>query len=122
MIPRIFALLLLLAFAPSARASDNPIPESISINTSGVAVGTTTFTQIQAQNGGRHDCIIENNSSGNSMYIYFGTCANATSATSYVLSNTAGANVYRCASPGILTIDSICIAGTNNDKYTALFW
>lgn len=106
-------------FATSANAQNIPVNSS---NLSGTIAATNTFQVIQASNGGRIGCTIQNNGSHNE-YVYFDkssvTCANATTLTSFVLSPSQPIN---CAiSSNFVLKDTVCITGTSSDAFTANF-
>jgi len=65
-------------------------------------------------------CVIENNTAGsNSMYVFFGSIANATTAKSVKLS--AGQSVSCSSYGGMVLTDQVSIAGTSGDAYFANF-
>lgn len=93
-----------------------------SINLSGTIAVTNTFQSIQVQVIGRAGCTIQNSSTTDTMWVFFGPIASATKATSFVLDSTHGLAIS-CATPfgnGVLQ-DQVSITGTSTDPFTANF-
>lgn len=91
-------------------------------NLSGTISVTNTFQSIQIQADGRSDCTIQNASTTNSMWVFFGPIASATKAKSFILDTSHGLSIS-CGIPfypGVLT-DQVSITGTSGDTFTANF-
>lgn len=114
----------LLFFAGLARAQQQPVDTFqhgvTSQNSSGTITVTNTFQSVflaatnQPQQR-RMSCTVQNNGS-NSMYVFFGPIANATTSNSVVLA--AGASV-RCSVSGATLQDQVSITGTSGDTFYA---
>jgi hypothetical protein len=91
-----------------------------SINLSGTIATTNTFQQIQGQNGGRNGCTVQNITTSDNQWVYFGACASATKASSVLL---APGQSVSCSLPGsdIVLSDTVCITGTGADSFFANF-
>lgn len=94
-----------------------------SINLSGTITTTNTFQVVQASNGGRIGCTIQN-TSANTEYVYFdkgsSTCADAKTATAFALTVT-GQAINCAVADDILLKDTVCITGTSGGTFTANF-
>lgn len=118
----LLAISMLIAGASYACAQSPVItqPYQATISNASLTIGgTNTFQQILPANSartGRVDCIIQNNGAA-SMYLYFGTLANATTPNSYTL---AAAGVFRCANSGVVIKDQISITGTAGQRVFAI--
>lgn len=91
-------------------------------NLSGTIAVTNIFQPVQAQSYGRSDCTIQNASTTNSMWVFFGPIASATKAKSFILDTSHGLSIS-CGIPfypGVLT-DQVSITGTSGDTFTANF-
>lgn len=89
------------------------------LNSSSSIASTNTFQSLWSASTvstGRVDCLIQNKGS-NSMYVYFGAIANATTPNSYIL----GANTsFRCGNNGTILKDQISITGTSGEQFFAI--
>ncbi|MDE1901538.1 MAG: hypothetical protein KGI37_07840 [Alphaproteobacteria bacterium] len=112
----IFAVAVLLA---SPAWADLPAARVPSTNLSGTITTTGTFQSIQAQNNTRLGCTIQNNSTSNPMYLYYGSCGGAsTSASLYLAPHQAvGCSITN----NFVVNDQLCIAGTSGDHFFANF-
>lgn len=98
-----------------ARAQSIPAQ---STNLSGTITSTGIFQSIQGQTNNRKGCLIQDNGTHN-MQVFFGPIANATAASSAVL--TPG-QAISCAINGNLVVqDAISITGTSGDSFFANF-
>ena len=111
----LFALVVAILVATSASA--NPIPAT-SQNFSGTITTTNTFQSVQAQNNGRFGCTLQNGGT-HTMYVYFGSCANATTGASAQLFP--GQPVRCLVGNGYVLRDQVCITGTSGDAFFANF-
>ena len=98
-------------------ASAQQVPVK-STNLSGTIASTGVFQSIQGVTNNRIGCTVQNNGS-NVMYVYFGTCANATTAASAALLT--GQSINCAISYDYVVKDQICITGTTADGYFANF-
>ncbi len=112
------ALIALAISVPTALAQ-TPVVTQPSAQTANNASSTiavsNTFQSVFAASAKRFGCSIQNNGS-NSMWVYFGPIANATKATSFVV--TAGSALL-CGSLGVVAKDQVSITGTAADAFTA---
>jgi hypothetical protein len=95
------------------------IPKT-STNLSGTIAVTNTFQQIQGQANGRQGCTIQNVTSADSQWVYFGTCTSASKGASVLLAPGQSVN---CNLPGsnLVLSDPVCITGTSGDSFFANF-
>lgn len=92
-----------------------------STNLSGTISVTNTFQSIQVSTAGRNGCLIQNQSTTDQMWVYFGAIAGATKAKSFVLDNNHGLAIScSVGGLGVLT-DQVAITGTSTDGFTANF-
>ena len=92
-----------------------------STNLSGTIAVTNTFQSIQASTAGRNGCLIQNQSTTNPMYVYFGAIGVATKAKSFIL-DTAHGLAISCSVGGLgVLTDQVSITGTAADGFTANF-
>jgi len=87
-------------------------------NASGTIAATNTFQSIWTQSSntrGRAGCTVQNNGT-NSMYVYFGPIASATTGASVKLA--AGQSVS-CNNGGITLKDQVSITGTSGEAFYA---
>lgn len=117
--PRLFVIAAIILFALTGivRAADSVVPGP-SFNLSGTIATTNTFQLVQGFTGNRRGCLVQNQSASNTMWVFFGACANATKAKSVVLQPLLGVN---CQTPTTILTDSICITGTAADTFLANF-
>jgi hypothetical protein len=102
-------------FACSVSAQSIPVG---STNLSGTIAVTNTFQTIQGQTNNRLGCAIQNNGT-NTMYVFLGPKASATTAKSIVLSP--GQPMSCEVSGAVVVKDEINITGTSGDAYLANF-
>lgn len=92
-----------------------------STNLSGTISVTNTFQSIQASTPTRNGCLIQNQSTTDTMWVFFGAIGSATKATSFELDSTHGLAIS-CAVGGIgVLTDQVSITGTSTDGFTANF-
>lgn len=92
-----------------------------STNAAGSIAVTNTFQSIQVSTAGRQGCLIQNQSTTNAMYVYFGAIGGATTAKSFILDTSHGLAIS-CAVGGIgVVTDQVSITGTSGDLYNANF-
>lgn len=87
-------------------------------NLSGTLAASATFQSIAVYDTNRSACLVQNNSTANKMYVYFGPIANATTGASVVLDT--GKSVS-CNNGPIVAIDQVSISGTSGDAFLAVF-
>lgn len=96
-----------------------------STNLSGTISVTNTFQSIQASTAGRNGCLIQNNSTANEMWVYFGAIGGATKGKSFGLppgTSTAPGGSISCSVGGLgVLTDQVSITGTATDAFTANF-
>ncbi len=85
-------------------------------NQSSTIAVTNTFQQVWALNSNRIDCLIQNNSASNSMWVFPGVAASATKGTSVVL---AAGQAFYCTYNGVDYTGAVSITGTSGDAYYA---
>lgn len=92
-------------------------------NRSGTIAATGTFQSVAPEDTsvqrGRTGCLIQNLSTTNNMYVYFGPIASALTTTSVTLSAGQAVNCAT-ASGGVIT-DQVSITGTIGDAFYAGF-
>lgn len=92
-------------------------------NRSGTIIATDTFQSIAAAETstqrGRTGCLVQNLSTNNKMYVFFGPIASALTTTSIMI---AGGQTVSCAttSGGVIT-DQVSVTGTVGDAFYAGF-
>jgi len=92
-----------------------------STNLSGTIAVTNTFQSIQVSTAGRQGCLIQNQSTTDQMWVYFGAIGGATKAKSFIL-DTAHGLAISCAVGGLgVLTDQVSITGTAPDGFTANF-
>jgi hypothetical protein len=92
-----------------------------STNAAGSIAVTSTFQSIQVSTAGRNGCLIQNQSTTNPMWVYFGAIGGATKAKSFLLDSTHGLAIScSVGGLGVLT-DQVSITGTAADLYNANF-
>lgn len=92
-----------------------------STNLSSTVAVTNTFQSIQVSTAGRNGCLIQNQSTSNTMWVYFGAIGGATKAKSFQLDSTHGLAIScSVGGLGVLT-DQVSITGTAADAFTANF-
>lgn len=92
-----------------------------SSNLSGTIAVTNTFQSIQAYNSNRSGCLIQNQSTSDQMWVYFGPIASATKAASFILDSSHGLQIS-CAVGGTSVVrDQVSITGTSTDAFAANF-
>ena len=92
-----------------------------STNLSGTISVTNTFQSIQVSTAGRNGCLIQNQSTTDPMWVYFGAIGGATKAKSFELDSTHGLAIScSVGGLGVLT-DQVSITGTSTDGFTANF-
>lgn len=90
-------------------------------NLSSTIAVTSTFQSIQVSTGGRNGCTIQNQSTTDPMWVFFGAIGGATKARSFELDSTHGLAI-NCAVGGLgVLTDQVSITGTSADGYTANF-
>lgn len=118
-------LLVLAALAlglSNANAQNPVITQPYPVNTdnaSSTIANTNTFQSVWIQDTnttGRTACTIQNNSTSNKMYVFFGPIANATISNSVTLSP--GDRCY-CHTGEVILKDQVSITGTSGDIYYA---
>jgi hypothetical protein len=118
---KILLILGLLLFPQFALAQSPVITQPYNVtsyNASGTIAVTNTFQSIWTANTsmrGRAGCTVQNNGT-NSMYVYFGPIASATTATSVKLAVGQSVN---CNVNGITLQDQVSITGTSGEAYYA---
>lgn len=88
---------------------------------SGTIATTNTFQVIQATNGGRKGCTVQNNGANN-QWVYFDsstTCANATKGKAISLG--LGQPISCSVPPYYVLSGTVCITGTGADTFFANF-
>lgn len=117
----LIALLLCVSTNAYAQTPVVTQPYTASISAASKTIGSTNVFQsilsASTQTTGRVDCIVQNKAASNSMSLFFGPIANATTPNS--LSLAAGA-IFRCANSGVVIKDQISITGTSGDAFFAL--
>ena len=92
-----------------------------STNLSSTISVTNTFQPIQVSTGGRNGCLIQNQSTTDPMWVYFGAIGGATKAKSFELDTSHGLAIScSVGGLGVLT-DQVSITGTSTDGFTANF-
>jgi hypothetical protein len=92
-----------------------------STNLAGAISVTNTFQSIQALTAARAGCTIQNQSTTNPMWVFFGPIGSATKAKSFILDPGHGLSIScTVAGNGSLT-DQVSIAGTAADLFNANF-
>lgn len=121
---KVFALLALaaLVFPYGVQAATVVAPSQLgSANNSSTIAVTNTFQSLQVYNSGRSGCLIQNQSTTNTMWVYFGPVANATKAKSFMLDSTHGLQIS-CSVGGTSVLrDQVSITGTATDAFVANF-
>lgn len=84
-------------------------------NYSSTVAVTNTFQSLWVSNNSRNGCAIQNNGT-NSMYIYFGAIANATTAKSVKLAVGQSVN---CNTGVVVLKDQVSITGTSGEAFYA---
>lgn len=92
-----------------------------STNLSSTIAVTNTFQSVQAFNSGRSGCLIQNQSTTNTMWVFFGPVANATKAKSYMLDSTHGLQISCSVGGTSVLLDQVSITGTSTDSFAANF-
>ena len=110
----LFAALLAAAVAlpPLAAAQIKPIA---SVNVSGTIAVTNTFQSIIARNTNRSGCTVQNTGT-NTMYVFFGPLASASTAASVKL---AAGQAVSCNNGPVTLIDEVSITGTATEAFFA---
>lgn len=110
----LFAALLAAAVAlpPLAAAQIKPIA---SVNVSGTIAVTNTFQSIIARNTNRSGCTVQNTGT-NTMYVFFGPLADASTAASVKL---AAGQAVSCNNGPVTLIDEVSITGTATEAFFA---
>jgi len=98
-----------------AHAQSIPLP---STNYSSAITTSNTFQQIQGVTNNRNGCTIQNNGT-HTMYVYFGTVANATEAAAAQLAP--GQSLSCSIASDFVVKDAISITGTAGDSFFANF-
>lgn len=96
-----------------------PYTASISVASKTIA-STNVFQSILSASTsvtGRVDCIVQNKAASNSMSLFFGPIANATTPNSLQLS---AGSIFRCSNSGVVIKEQLSITGTSGDPYFAL--
>lgn len=96
-----------------------PLGVSPTQNSSAAISVTNTFQTIWTQSTnsrGRLGCTIQNKSASNTMYVFFGAVASATTPTALNLAP--GATIY-CQNGGLVQQDTVSITGTAGDRFYA---
>jgi hypothetical protein len=102
----------------SASVAVAPLTSS---NLSSTVAVTNTFQSIQVSTAGRNGCLIQNQSTSNTMWVYFGAIGGATKAKSFQLDTSHGLAIScSVGGLGVLT-DQVSITGTATDAFTANF-
>lgn len=116
------ALFVIGALAGAVRADTVVAPSQRgSSNLSSTVAVTNTFQSIQILNSNRSGCLIQNQSTTNAMWVYFGPIASATKATSFILDSSHGLAIS-CSVGGTSVLrDQVSITGTSGDAYAANF-
>lgn len=92
-----------------------------STNLSSTISVTNTFQSIQASTAGRKGCLIQNQSTTNAMWVFFGAIGSATKASSFILDSSHGLQIS-CAVGGLgVLTDQVSITGTSADAFAANF-
>lgn len=92
-----------------------------STNLSGTIAVTNTFQSIQISTAGRKGCLIQNQSTTDPMWVFFGPIGSATKGTSFELDSTHGLAIS-CSVGGLgVVTDQVSITGTGTDAFTANF-
>lgn len=92
-----------------------------SSNLSSTVAVTNTFQSIQVLTAGRNGCTIENQSTTNAMWVFFGAIGSATKGSSFILDTSHGLAIS-CAVGGLgVLTDQVSITGTAADAYVANF-
>jgi hypothetical protein len=116
----VLALLVLTVFLLSMSCVWAQSVPKTSTNLSSTIAVTNTFQQVQGQANGRQGCTIQNLTSADSQWVYFGACASASKGASVLL---APGQSVSCNLPGgnLVLSDPICITGTSGDAFFANF-
>jgi len=96
-----------------------PYTGALNTNNSGTIAVTNTFQPVflaLTGNQRRLNCVVQNNSAANSMYVFFGPIANATLANSVKLGVGASVN---CTGGGISLQEAVSVTGTSGDAFYA---
>lgn len=116
---RFLLIVALLIGSVSFASAQSPVvtqPKSLaSQNYSSTIAVTNTFQSVLTSSSSRYGCTLQNNGT-NSMYVYFGAIANATTAKSVKLA--AGQSV-NCNLGGIVLQDQVSITGTSGEAFYA---
>lgn len=90
-----------------------------STNLAGSISVTNTFQSIQVSTAGRNGCLVQNQSTANSMWVYFGAIGGATKAKSFILDTSHGLAIS-CSVGGLgVATDQVSITGTSGDLFNA---
>lgn len=116
-----FLILLSIASAVWAQTPVATTPGALNNvdNESSVITLTNTFQQVFAATIGRNSCTIQNNSSSNTMFVFFGP-ATPTTATSFQLKPGLFLNCETVG--GVVPKTAVQITGTTSDAYYAVQW
>lgn len=93
-----------------------------STNLSGTISVSNTFQSIQVLTAGRNGCLIENQSTTDVMWVFFGPIGSATKTTAFPIGGGSFPPAISCAVGGIgVLTDQVSITGTSADAFTANF-
>jgi len=106
----------------AAKAATIVVPSQFgSANLSSTIAVTNTFQSVQVYNSDRTGCLIQNQSTTDPMWVFFGPIASATKAKSFELDSTHGLQIS-CSVGGTSVLkDQVSITGTSTDGFTANF-
>jgi len=106
---------------PSSTTATVAVAPLTSTNLSSTVAVTNTFQSIQVLTSGRNGCTIQNQSTADTMWVFFGPIGSATKATSFELDTSHGLAIS-CAVGGLgVLTDQVSITGTATDAFTANF-
>lgn len=115
------ALLGACLMAPAQSATVVAPSQLGSANVSGTIAASNVFQSLQTYNPDRSGCLIQNQSTTNTMWVYFGPVASATKAASFMLDSTHGLQIS-CSVGGTSVLrDQVSITGTISDAFVANF-
>jgi hypothetical protein len=111
-----------LVIAANAYGATVVAPSQLGSSNLGSTIAVTdTFQSIQTYNSGRSGCLIQNQSTTNAMWVYFGPVASATKAKSFILDTSHGLQIS-CSVGGTSVLqDQVSITGTSTDAFAANF-
>lgn len=120
-----FLSILLLVASFSIAIAQNPVvttPSALTISPINASITSSSAFQsvlpASTATTGRIDCIVQNLSTTNRMYIYFGSASSALALSTNSLTLAAGAT-FRCNNGGVVVKNQISLGGTAGDRFFA---